>query len=59
LYQLLLVAQMDGATGELSAVLVCKKCRQREFLPVKCSETEYVQEPAAFGAHHRALKIWP
>ena len=26
-YQLLLVAQMDGATGELSAVLVCKKCR--------------------------------
>ena len=34
-YQLQLVAQMDEEAGEMSVLLVCKKCRQREILPVK------------------------
>ena len=34
-YQLRLVAKMDEEAGEMSVVLVCKKCRQREILPVR------------------------
>jgi len=29
-----LVAQMDEESGEMVLLLVCKKCRQREIVPV-------------------------
>lgn len=34
-YQLRLVAQMDEEAGEMSVVLVCNRCPQREILPVR------------------------
>jgi hypothetical protein len=34
-YQLRLVAQMDEEIGEMSVVLVCNRCPQREILPVR------------------------
>jgi hypothetical protein len=34
-YKLRLVAQMDEEAGQMSVVLVCNLCRQREILPVR------------------------
>jgi hypothetical protein len=34
-YDLRLAAQMDEESGEMIVVLVCKKCRQQEILPVR------------------------
>ena len=34
-YQLRLVAHMDEEAGEMSLVLVCNRCPQREILPVR------------------------
>lgn len=34
-YQLRLVAQMDAEAGEMTVVLVCNRCPQREILPVR------------------------
>jgi transcription elongation factor Elf1 len=34
-YLVRLVSQMDETTGELAILLVCKKCGQREKMPIK------------------------
>jgi hypothetical protein len=34
-YQLRLVSQIDEVTGEMAVLLVCKKRRQQEILPVR------------------------
>jgi hypothetical protein len=34
-YQLRLVSMLDEEAGELALVLVCKKCDQKEILPVR------------------------
>ena len=34
-YELRLASQMDEEAGEMAVVLVCKKCRNQERIPVK------------------------
>ena len=34
-YQLRLRAQFDEAAGEMTVVLVCNQCREREILPIR------------------------
>jgi hypothetical protein len=34
-YQLRLIAQLDEQSGEISVVMACNRCPQREVMPIK------------------------